>query len=1450
MNLLTNKLKSIFLLSIILIFTNSLNAQCPTNYSISVIGMSGVQDSIDNFVLNYPNCNHLQNLVIDQPSWSIQTSLVPLSNIDSIFGDLILVDTKFKDLLGLENLEYVGGDLRIEQQDFNQEILIGLDSLVFVGGNLIYGDNEGPISLDLFHNLTQIGGSLIIENNNGPTIFNGLEKVRGFEQLESIGGQLKIKNHNRLDTINNFQNLTNIGGQLLLEENDVLASNHIFDELVSVGDTLRIINNPDLLIAESFPNLQNISGSLMLTTADTYLSFDQLETVHGIDIRESNNLLTLETFDELNLVSGDLNIVENENLTTVTGFNNLLDIKGTVRIFENDINTLEIFENLENIDSSFLLNENITSISGFENVTNIGKTLNIRSVSVLPDMSALLTVGEDLRFFSLNIETLDHFNTLTQIGGTLGIFGGVLDTVRGFNNLVDVSSFPLGSLQGLQFLGGFGSLEVYHEDFIISDSYYLETIEAFSALHTIQGNFMIENNANLNEISNFVSLKTVEGTFRINDNFRLNTIADFNTLEEVLYDSPLAIGRAFEITNNNNLNKVTSFNALELLNGELEIDQNNKLDSIVGFNALTEVEFLSSSEFNNFKYLDGFNSLDTIIGNWIVSGDQIQVIKGFQNLKYIEGRLSIILCENLRELAPFNQLKTVDQFSLYSCPRIKDFEGLQSLEQVTIFNISSCDSLTSLNGLDNLEKSTSIGFQDLPRLIHLPDFSNLDTVLNIHLVYLDILDTLTAFANTKHVRSISIERNEQLVSFLGFDNLNSLSHFKIKENDRLKTLPAFPNLSGAMNSIEILENNSLEVFSGFNQLDEIINIEINYNDSLQSVTGFNALNLVEERLALNYNEALNDIDGFDNLNAINGRFDLIGHMNLSPCDFTFLCRHVSNGGFSWLGDNGPGCNSEDEILENCAPSIPVKIFTFLDGNTNGILDDTEPFLANIIYNYLPSNTQILSSQNNPINLFPIDGMHQINFSDENASWDLTTNFASYSVDVINGTTEDSLFFGLSAAQEVVEIQSLINSLPTRCNEQTTFEIHAQNLGTTYTNGTIWFEFDEEIDQYSFIDLPDIEEGTNKFGWQFSQLTPTGSLTKKINLFIPGPDLVDFGTQLNYRSYIDYTVGATDYISEDFTYSTIINCAYDPNDKLVSPTRSDHYSLPDEQLVYTIRFQNTGNAEATNVTVIDTLSTNLDPSTFKLLSSSHSDVLSVTIKEENIVHFDFIDIYLIDSFSNALASQGYVSFSIDGIPGLEELDQITNSAAIYFDQNPPIFTNQTLNIIAFDEDNDESFSPVDCDDNDANINPNMNEIPYNGNDDDCNSLTPDDDLDGDSFLLIDDCDDNDPNINPNAEEIVGNDIDENCDGNLVTITSIINNPLFSIRPNPASQYLEVLSADEIERTVEIYSSLGQLVHTQPNLSLINLSRLTDGVYFLRIKSQDNHILFTEKIVIVR
>ena len=81
----------------------------------------------------------------------------------------------------------------------------------------------------------------------------------------------------------------------------------------------------------------------------------------------------------------------------------------------------------------------------------------------------------------------------------------------------------------------------------------------------------------------------------------------------------------------------------------------------------------------------------------------------------------------------------------------------------------------------------------------------------------------------------------------------------------------------------------------------------------------------------------------------------------------------------------------------------------------------------------------------------------------------------------------------------------------------------------------------------------------------------------------------------------------------------------------------------------------------------------------------------------------------------------------------------------------------------DLDGDGFFIADDCDDTDEDINPSVEEIPYDGVDNDCNSQTPDDDLDSDGYAQEEDCNDNDEDINPAASDMICDEIDNNCNG---------------------------------------------------------------------------------------
>ena len=80
----------------------------------------------------------------------------------------------------------------------------------------------------------------------------------------------------------------------------------------------------------------------------------------------------------------------------------------------------------------------------------------------------------------------------------------------------------------------------------------------------------------------------------------------------------------------------------------------------------------------------------------------------------------------------------------------------------------------------------------------------------------------------------------------------------------------------------------------------------------------------------------------------------------------------------------------------------------------------------------------------------------------------------------------------------------------------------------------------------------------------------------------------------------------------------------------------------------------------------------------------------------------------------------------------------------------------------DGDGDGWLSAEDCDDDDPLVHPGAVEVPYNGQDDDCDRSTVDDDLDGDGWPLAEDCDDRAAEVNPDADD-PRDGLDQDCDG---------------------------------------------------------------------------------------
>lgn len=133
----------------------------------------------------------------------------------------------------------------------------------------------------------------------------------------------------------------------------------------------------------------------------------------------------------------------------------------------------------------------------------------------------------------------------------------------------------------------------------------------------------------------------------------------------------------------------------------------------------------------------------------------------------------------------------------------------------------------------------------------------------------------------------------------------------------------------------------------------------------------------------------------------------------------------------------------------------------------------------------------------------------------------------------------------------------------------------------------------------------------------------------------------------------------------------INCQTSNNAASSNQRSADIIGYGNDRLIdkntpieYKFNFQNTG-ADATNtITLIDTLSPNLDPHTLRMTVSSHP--YTYTITENGILTITFKDINLPSSNSDFNASFGFVSYKINQKSDLEEGVEIINKSHFDFD----------------------------------------------------------------------------------------------------------------------------------------------------------------------------------------
>jgi len=424
-------------------------------------------------------------------------------------------------------------------------------------------------------------------------------------------------------------------------------------------------------------------------------------------------------------------------------------------------------------------------------------------------------------------------------------------------------------------------------------------------------------------------------------------------------------------------------------------------------------------------------------------------------------------------------------------------------------------------------------------------------------------------------------------------------------------------------------------------------------------------------------QGLANIDPETIYNNINGPdIQIVGNPLLSVCNVTSVCGVILDPDKEvLLSGNADGCNELSSL--ECS-SLAFGGEVYYDENNNGQRDLGENSVE--LFPVLIEETGVSVFPRADGSYFQIaeDGNTYTISIELDPVWEITTGMASYNFVFEQGLMGyDNFDFGIRYKDPVYNANVNMTSEFTRCNTDVDFVIVYDHLAGGYDNSDLVF-IDFEIDPNcsfvsSSIPLENLDQNTGTI-----RLEDVNTFDKiQIDLVLEMPSEMLTGEIISFRTEA-YIQDQNDKIAlDESSYESEVRCSYDPNDKQVNPIGvfDENYTLFDETLSYTIRFQNTGNAEALQVEILDTLDAALDPRTFRVIATSHDVITSISDRH---VSFLFEDINLPDSTSNEPESHGFVLYEIETLEDIPDPTRIENTAHIYFDANPAIVTNTTKN----------------------------------------------------------------------------------------------------------------------------------------------------------------------------
>ncbi|MDC6350486.1 fibronectin type III domain-containing protein [Zeaxanthinibacter sp. PT1] len=261
-------------------------------------------------------------------------SLQGLQNVTKIAGNLVTYQLdQLTDFKALASLSELNGEIRVSWNQ-NLKNLDGLQGLSALSRPIEIGNNPGLENLEGLNNLLSTG-DLLIHNNSSLSSLQGLEalvqvggsleisdhpqltNLSGLGKLGAVSGNLEITANDQITSLSGLKQLESVGGRLVIADNSNLLNFDGLQALVQLGGDLYIGNNYKLHSITALHGLEALPGGLTLsnnTVLDNLGGFGNIRTCHGMYITRMGALSTLDGFQDLEEISGNVTIINNTGL--------------------------------------------------------------------------------------------------------------------------------------------------------------------------------------------------------------------------------------------------------------------------------------------------------------------------------------------------------------------------------------------------------------------------------------------------------------------------------------------------------------------------------------------------------------------------------------------------------------------------------------------------------------------------------------------------------------------------------------------------------------------------------------------------------------------------------------------------------------------------------------------------------------------------------------------------------------------------------------------------------------------------------------------------------------------------------------------------------------------------------------------------------------------------------